>query len=129
MKMKCWWDYAEYHHEPGLDRTDGQFSLEEKTCLARVMRVDHSGESRFYVAPAADGTGTWYAWGEWHGCVDLPNGSRATQISDEADDATYTFADDGAFLSCREDAMTAIYRWIHRDLELDLAKSNAEQGV
>jgi hypothetical protein len=127
MKMKCWWDYAEYHNEPVLDRTDRQFSLEEKTCVARVTQVDHSGENRFYVVPAADGT--WYAWGEWHGCVDLPNESRATQISDEADDATYTFADDGAFFSCREDALAAIYRWIHRDLELDLAKSKAEEGV
>lgn len=127
MKMKSWWEYAEYHHEPGLDQADSQFSLEEKTCVARVMRLDHSGENRFYVAPAADGT--WYAWGDWHGCVDHLAGSRATRISDEADDATYTFADGGAFFPSREDAMAAIYRWIHRDLELDLAKSKAEQGV
>lgn len=127
MKMKSWWDYAEYHHEQGLDRDDREFSWGERTCVARVMRLDHSGENRFYIAPAADGS--WYAWGDWHGRDDDASTSRTTVMSEEADDATYTFADGGAFFPTRTEAMLAIYRWIHRDLRLDLNEKKTQPAV
>jgi hypothetical protein len=122
MKIKTWWDYADYHHEPGLDSADRGFSPTERTCVARIMRLDHSGENRFYIAPASDGT--WFAWGDWHGRIEENSGPRMTVVSEEADDATYTFADGGAFFPSREAAMLAIYRWIERDLKLDLRHSN-----
>lgn len=127
MKIKSWWDYAEYHHEPGLDRGDREFAWEERTCVARVMRLDQSGENRFYVAPATDGS--WYAWGDWHGRVESAENSMLTIISDEADDATYTFADGGAYFPSREEATLAIYRWIHRDLQLDLKTTKTKLAV
>jgi hypothetical protein len=127
MRIKTWWDYAEYHHEPGLDRSDREFSWEQRTCVARVMRLDHSGENRFYVAPAADSS--WYAWGDWHGRVDGPDDSKTTIVSEDADDATYTFADGGAYFPSREEAMLAIYRWIERDLRLDLQQTKAKLSL
>lgn len=127
MKINNWWDYAEYHHEPGLEQDDRELSWEERTCVARVMRLDHSGENRFYVAPASDGS--WYAWGDWHGRVDGPSGSKATVLSEEADDATYTFADIGAYFPSREEAMSATYRWTERDLRLDLQRNKAKLSL
>jgi len=113
-----WWEYAEYHDEPGLDQRDRDYAWTERTCVARAMRIDRSGENRFYVAPAVDGT--WYAWGEWHGCIDNPiPGDRRTIIRDVADDATYTFANGGAFFSSPDHAMAAIHRWISRDVAVE----------
>jgi hypothetical protein len=66
-----------------------------------------------------------YAWGEWHGCVENPDTSvRAVIVNKEADDATYTFSDVGAYFRAREDALAAIFRWIQRDLALELQGLN-----
>ncbi len=114
-----WFDYADYHFEPNLDHDERDYAWAERTCVARILRRDHSGENRFYVAPAADGT--WFAWGEWHGRVENPDAqTRATMVSEEADDATYTFADGGAYFPTHEEAMAVISRWIQRDLTLEL---------
>jgi hypothetical protein len=119
MGMDTWRDYAEYHHERSLDHLDRRTLFDEKTCVARLMRSDHSGENRFYMAPTEDGV--WYAWGTWHGRVDSEDGSSgSTVISEIADDATYTFVDGGAYFQTRDEAMAAIYRWIQRDLALEI---------
>jgi hypothetical protein len=119
MRLQSWWDYAEYHHESDLDQVDREMSFKERTCVARIMRGDHSGENRFYVAPSQERM--WFAWGDWHGRVEGPIiAGRATIVSATADDATYTFADGGAYFETREEAMVAIHRWIQRDLALEL---------
>lgn len=118
-----WFDYADYHFEPGLDHEERDYAWAERTCMARIMRLDHSGENRFYLAPAADGS--WFAWGEWHGRVENSDDSvRAVIVNEEADDATYTFADGGAYFQTREEAMAALFRWIQRDLALELQGLN-----
>lgn len=127
MKLESWWDYADYHFEPDLDHRERDYSWEERTCVARVMRGDHSGENRFYIAPSVDSF--WFAWGEWHGCEKSPTGSRATVANQEADDATYTFADGGAYFPTREEAMAAIFRWIQRDLKLEIESLEAMRAA
>jgi hypothetical protein len=122
MAMAYWSDYAEYHHEPGLDHIDRVTLFKDKTCVARIMRRDHSGENRFYIAPTENGM--WYAWGDWHGRVESENAdSRTTVVSEIADDATYTFAEGGAYFETREEATTSIHRWIQRDLSLESQRS------
>jgi hypothetical protein len=118
MRLESWWDYAEYHHEGGLDHLDRHTLFDEKTCVARIMGRDHSGENRFYIAPTEDGM--WFAWGDWHGRVETESGGRATVVSDTADDATYTFADGGAYFETRDGAMGTIYRWFQRELALEI---------
>ena len=107
MTPQSWRDYAAYHHEPGLDHNDRDVSFEERTCVARIMRGDHSGENRFYVASSRDGM--WFAWGDWHGRVDDPGIEGGSAVVNEtADDATYTFAEGGAYFQTREEAMANI---------------------
>jgi hypothetical protein len=119
MTLQSWWDYAEYHHEPDLDHVDRDISFKEQRCVARIMRGDHSGENRFYVAPSQGAR--WFAWGDWHGRVEgAVIAARATVVSEAANDATYTFADGGAYFQTREEAVAAIYRWIQRDVALEL---------
>jgi hypothetical protein len=126
--MESWSDYAEYHHESGLDHSDRHTLFDETTCVARIMRRDHSGENRFYIAPTEDGM--WFAWGDWHGRVESENrASRATDVSETADDATYTFVDGGAYFQTREQATGAVYRWIHRDLALEKEYPTAQGSV
>lgn len=127
MSRNIWWDYADYHFEPDLDYEEREYVSAERTCVARVMRGDHSGENRFYVVVATDGS--WFAWGEWHGRIEIADNSRATAVSEEADDATYTFADGGAYFPSREVAMVAIYRWIQRDLKLELEDIEVKNRV
>lgn len=113
-----WFDYANYHFERNIDHDERDYSWAERSCVARIMRFDHSGENRFYVAPAPDGT--WFTWGEWHGLIDNSDDStRGAIIKEEADDAVYTFADGGANFRSREEAMAAIFRWIQRELSLE----------
>jgi hypothetical protein len=119
MTLQSWWDYAEYHHEPGLDHLDRDVSFEERSCIARIMRGDHSGENRFYIAATLEGT--WFAWADWHGRVEGPGiEGSGTIVSETAEDATYTFADGGAYFQTRQEAMAAIYRWMQRDMALEL---------
>lgn len=116
-----WAEYADYHFEPNMDHQRREYSIDEKTCVARLMDMDLEGENRFYVAPAEDGS--WFAWGDWHATVKTPEpNSRAVLTREPADDATHTFADGGAFFPTREEAMAAIYRWIARDTTRDLQR-------
>src|SRR5262249_48849767 len=117
MSFQSWGDYAEYHCEKGLDHLERKTKFEERSCVARIVTPDHSGENRFYVAPAEGAA--CFAWGDWHGRVETDSPDRVV-ISETADDATYTFADGGAYFPSRNEANAAIYRWIHRELTLRL---------
>ncbi len=114
--MTSWQHYALHHEELGIDQENRTFAHDQKTCVARLMDVNHAGENRFYVAPAIDGS--WFAWGDWHNSVENQDEqSPITLIHEQANDATYTFVNGSAFFPTREAAMAAVYRWLKREVE------------
>ncbi len=98
------------------------YAENERTCVARLMLLNHEGEHRYYVAPAQDGR--WFAWGEWHGRRENIE-NRITVVSETADDAEYDFASGGDYFPTRREAMTALYRHLQSDMTAALDQEEA----